>query len=335
MNYQTPFSIAVAALLLSISTARSQDPPMNLVIIQTDEHHFGTLGCYGGEIVGTPNIDWIAEQGVTCTSFYATTPVCSPSRASFISGRYPQKTPVVTNNIPLADSVITFAEVLRRRGYATGFAGKWHAKMPRGWKATDHFDVFQQIGRNPFYKKQPDGSLRHETELIVDRGIEFIENQPKDKPFALNMWFNACHAEDGDRRPGVLRREDPHAHDEALREGGAVRIARSLGTHGEDRDERGQQAEYQRNVDQAQHETRPAVSQPFCLRGCEHEPDCRHHGAQEQQDEDNPGVDAATRLTALADPLAGRHQRWEIGASSHSSLEPNIKICQAFHRCHQ
>ncbi|MDP7206872.1 MAG: sulfatase-like hydrolase/transferase, partial [Pirellulaceae bacterium] len=88
--------------------------------------HFGTLGCYGGKIVGTPHIDSIARQGVTCTAFYAATPVCSPSRASFISGRYPQKTPVVTNNIPLADSVVTFAEVLRRRGYATGFAGKWH-----------------------------------------------------------------------------------------------------------------------------------------------------------------------------------------------------------------
>ena len=49
------------------------------------------------------------------------------------------------------------------------------------------------------YKQQPDGSLRHETELIVDRGIEFLQQQPKDQPFALNMWFNACHAEDGDR----------------------------------------------------------------------------------------------------------------------------------------
>ncbi len=82
-------SLALVTLLLAFSTVRAQDPPLNLVIIQTDEHHFGTLGCYGGTIVGTPNIDWIAEQGVTCTSFYATTPVCSPSRASFISGRYP------------------------------------------------------------------------------------------------------------------------------------------------------------------------------------------------------------------------------------------------------
>lgn len=101
-------------------------PRRNLLIIQTDEHHFSTLGCYGGTIVGTPHIDWIAEQGARCTAFYATTPVCSPSRAAFVSGLYPHKTDVTTNNIPLNDRVVTFAEILRRHGYATGFAGKWH-----------------------------------------------------------------------------------------------------------------------------------------------------------------------------------------------------------------
>ena len=75
--------------------------------------------------------------------------------------------------------------------------------MPRQYKREEHFDEFQAIGRNPFYKKQPDGNLRHETEVIVDRGIQFIQSQPKNKPFALNMWFNACHAEDSDRRPGI------------------------------------------------------------------------------------------------------------------------------------
>ena len=75
--------------------------------------------------------------------------------------------------------------------------------MPAGFRREDHFDEFQAISRNPYYKPQPDGSLRHETELIVDRGIEFVKSQPKDKPFALNLWFNACHAEDGDRRPGI------------------------------------------------------------------------------------------------------------------------------------
>ncbi len=99
---------------------------MNLLIVETDEHHFRTLGCYGGQIVETPNIDWIAKHGAMCTGFYATTPVCSPSRAALVSGQYPQKTAVTANDIPLDDAVVTFAEVLRQNGYATGYAGKWH-----------------------------------------------------------------------------------------------------------------------------------------------------------------------------------------------------------------
>ena len=97
-----------------------------------------------------------------------------------------------------------YSDLLRERGYRTGFYGKWHVKMADpAYRGADHFDEFEAIGRNPYYKKQPDGSLRHETEVIVDRGIAFVKNQPPDKPFALNLWFNACHAEDSDRRPGI------------------------------------------------------------------------------------------------------------------------------------
>ena len=89
-------TFAMFVLCQSISIGKQY----NVLIIQTDEHHFKTLGCYGGKIVKTPNIDWIAKNGAIATSFYATTPVCSPSRASLITGRYPQNTPVTNNNIP-------------------------------------------------------------------------------------------------------------------------------------------------------------------------------------------------------------------------------------------
>ncbi|MCA9246030.1 MAG: sulfatase [Planctomycetales bacterium] len=122
--------VAILFGLVCAGASLAKEQPFNVLIISTDEHHFGTLGCYGGTIVGTPNIDSIARRGALCTSFYATTPVCSPSRAALVSGRYPQKTPVVTNDVPMDDSIVTFAEVLRRRGYATGFAGKWHLDGP-------------------------------------------------------------------------------------------------------------------------------------------------------------------------------------------------------------
>ena len=109
--------LLIVLLLTALGQAFAAAKPYNVLVIQTDEHHFKTLGCYGGKIVSTPNIDWIAKNGAIATSFYATTPVCSPSRAALVSGRYPQATPVTNNNIPLGDDVVTFAEMLRRKGY--------------------------------------------------------------------------------------------------------------------------------------------------------------------------------------------------------------------------
>ena len=131
--------VFLSCLLFCMACQNKTNPRPNLLIIQTDEHNFRTLGCYrktlpserafvwGEDIkVETPNIDYLADNGALCTSFYAATPVCSPSRASFMSGRYPQNTPVVTNNIPMDDKIVTFAELLTRQGYASGYAGKWH-----------------------------------------------------------------------------------------------------------------------------------------------------------------------------------------------------------------
>ena len=126
--------VALSLFMLSPRVFAQAPEPQNLLIIQTDEHHFNTLGCYGGTIVGTPNIDWIANNGALCTSFYATTPVCSPSRASLVSGLYPQKTPVTQNNIPLNDDVITFAEMLRKEGVCDGLRREVASR--RRWQAT-------------------------------------------------------------------------------------------------------------------------------------------------------------------------------------------------------
>ncbi|MCD6355267.1 MAG: sulfatase-like hydrolase/transferase [Prolixibacteraceae bacterium] len=106
----------------------------NLLLIQTDEHNFRTLGCYREQLshdqafvwgeginVETPNIDVLAHNGVLFTKFYAATPVCSPSRGSLVSGMYPQHTGVPVNDVPMRDDVVTFAQVLSENGYQTGF----------------------------------------------------------------------------------------------------------------------------------------------------------------------------------------------------------------------
>ncbi len=130
-------SVAVVPNLVATTKEIRKKP--NLLIIQCDELNFRTIGCYRDTlpdeqafmwgrkmVVDTPHIDSLAAEGTLCTKFYAATPVCSPSRSSFISGRYPQNTGVPKNDLPIEDSIVTFAHLLGDAGYATGYAGKWH-----------------------------------------------------------------------------------------------------------------------------------------------------------------------------------------------------------------
>ena len=110
-------------------------------MIITDEHNLRTIGCYRdvlkGEqkhvwgkdaIVDTPNIDRLAAEGAIFENFYTVAPLCTPSRASFMSGLYPHKTGGSQyNHGRMNDDVVTFAQVLQeQRGYRTGYIGKWH-----------------------------------------------------------------------------------------------------------------------------------------------------------------------------------------------------------------
>ncbi len=199
---------------LGASSLSASERP-NIVFFFADDQTTSTLGCYGNPIVKTPHIDSLARRGVRFENAFVSHSICWVSRTTILTGLVGRSYGTPSNpDQARADAVETlYSDILRDHGYRTGYFGKWHAKMPSGFRREDHFDEFQAIGRNPYYKKQPDGSLRHETELIVDRGIEFVKSQPKDKPFALNMWFNACHAEDGDRRPGIGHFPWPRAVD--------------------------------------------------------------------------------------------------------------------------
>ena len=198
----------------------------NVLVIQTDEHHFNTLGCYGGRIVETPNIDWIAKHGAIATSFYATTPVCSPSRGALISGRYPQNTPVTNNNISLGNHVVTFAEVLRRKGYKTGYAGKWHLDgsgkpqwapsrkfgfddnrymFNRGhWKKFEITSDGPRVAAikrgKPYYGVENADKESFSTDWLANRTIDFI-NTNKAKPFCYMVSFPDPHGPNTVRKP--------------------------------------------------------------------------------------------------------------------------------------
>jgi choline-sulfatase len=198
-------SIVFLCLLVLVIPAGLAAERPNIVFFFTDDQSSDTLGCYGHPLVQTPNLDALAARGTRFENAFVSQSICWVSRTSILTGLTGRSygTPEEPD-LTRADAAETlYSDLLREHGYRTGFYGKWHAKMPKGYSPADHFDEFESIFRNPFYKTQPDGSLIHETDLIVDRGIDFVRQQPKDQPFALNLWFNACHAEDADRRPGL------------------------------------------------------------------------------------------------------------------------------------
>ena len=128
-----------------------------------------------------------------------TTSICAASRASILTGLYESHHQYTFGKKPIQKSQtdISYPIVLKKAGYRTGFIGKWGMKteVPR----EELYDYFEYVFLNPYFKKQKDGSLRHEAELCGDYAIEFIKNQPSNTPFVLQVSFNAVHAEDGDK----------------------------------------------------------------------------------------------------------------------------------------
>jgi len=229
---------AAAMLSCGGAMAKALAGRPNLVIVHTDEHNFRTLGCYrklmtkgqafmwGPTACETPHIDWLAKRGAVATRFYATTPVCSPSRAAFVSGRYPQNTPVVTNNIAMAGDIVTFAEILRRAGYATGYAGKWHIDgsgkpqwgpkrqfgfadnrymFNRGhWKqledTPDGPRVKARQGGKPSYSVAGADEESFTTDFLADKTVDFI-NAHKNEPFCYMVSIPDPHGPNTVRPP--------------------------------------------------------------------------------------------------------------------------------------
>jgi arylsulfatase A-like enzyme len=202
--------------------------PPNVVVVVCDDLGYGDLGCYGADYE-TPNVDGLAESGVRCTDWHSNAPVCSPSRAAYLTGRYPRRAGVPSNvgygrgdHDPglsgLPPSEETFASRLSAAGYATGAVGKWHLGMGEADGPRTHgFDSFfgfrsgcvdyyshtfvwgQGAGVEPYHDLFEDGEeVWHNgeflTDLITDRAVEFVEEHAgEDEPFCLYTAYNAPH----------------------------------------------------------------------------------------------------------------------------------------------
>ena len=160
--------------------------PPNIVVIFTDDQGYGDLGCYGHPTIRTPHIDRLAAEGAKFTSWYAGSPVCSPSRVALLTGCYPKRVGM-QDHVVYPDSVyglhtdeVTLAEVLREAGYATGMFGKWHVGHRPGLLPLDQgFDRWLGVpysnDMSRWHRAEEDG-YAFQLPLIRDR--EVIEWEP-------------------------------------------------------------------------------------------------------------------------------------------------------------
>ena len=129
----TVLFLSFTLLILSCSRPSSKSNPEkpNFVIIFIDDMGYGDIGSFGQKVIKTPNLDRMATEGMKFTSFYASFPLCSPSRVSLLTGCYPTRVSIPRVFFPddiygLNLKEITIAEVLKGQGYATMCIGKWH-----------------------------------------------------------------------------------------------------------------------------------------------------------------------------------------------------------------
>ena len=119
---------ALATSALGCNVFRGKDQPMNVVFIMTDQQPKSTLGCFGNPLNPTPNLDRLARTGMRFSNFYISAFPCSPSRASMLTGLYPQKHGVITNNVILEDKIPSLGFIMQDSGRNTGYFGKSHLK---------------------------------------------------------------------------------------------------------------------------------------------------------------------------------------------------------------
>jgi arylsulfatase A len=206
----------VLAIMTITSSLHARQP--NVILIYTDDQGTVDANCYGATDLITPNMDRLAEQGVRFTQFYSAAPVCSPSRAAVLTGRYPQRAGLANNagsghgaeGMPA--SQVTIAEMMKSAGYATGHVGKWHlgyipTTMPNGQGFDysfghmggcidnySHFFYWQGPNRHDLWRNGTevweDGKFF--PDLMVREATSFIESN-KDRPFFLYWPINTPH----------------------------------------------------------------------------------------------------------------------------------------------
>lgn len=175
--------------------------PRNIVLILSDDHRHDFMGFMeeGPAFLETPNLDRMAMQGAHFRNAFVTTSLCSPSRATILTGQYMHHHRVVDNQRPVADGTRFFPEYLQEAGYTTGFVGKWHMghdhDEPR--KGFNHWVSFKGQGTYFDPELNLNGSRKsfkgYTTDILADQALEWLKTRSDEDPFLLYLSFKAVH----------------------------------------------------------------------------------------------------------------------------------------------
>ncbi len=218
--------VYLCSSVVSLQAARP-----NLIVIMVDDMGYGDAGCYGGTDFPTPHLDRMAREGLTVTDFHSSGPVCSPTRAGLLTGRYQQRAGVSgvvyaafnrNRHHGLQMKEVTFAEVLRDAGYRTGMFGKWHLGYEEQYNPT--YQGFERyvgyVSGNVDFHTHIDGAgvfdwwhqnrktkeKGYTTHLITEHAVQFIKDH-KDEPFCLYVAHEAPHDPYQGPEDGPVRNE--------------------------------------------------------------------------------------------------------------------------------
>ncbi|HEY6503232.1 MAG TPA: sulfatase [Chitinophagaceae bacterium] len=196
------FILVLFMLVATVTIA--QQKPMNIIFILADDHRYDAMG-FMNKIQGlqTPGMDKMAKEGAHIKNAFVSTALCSPSRASILTGQYAHTHTVVDNDAPLPANLKFFPQYMQQNGYQTAFMGKWHmgnsddAPQP----GFDYWLSFrgQGVYNNPIFNingqriQQPEGS--YTTDLLTDHAIDWMKKRNIQRPFFLYLSHKGVHAE--------------------------------------------------------------------------------------------------------------------------------------------
>ena len=192
-NFVSWLGLGACAGVLGTSRAMAAARP-NILYIMTDDHAAHAISAYGSRINQTPNLDRIASGGMRFDHVYATNSICTPSRATILTGMYSHNNGVPVFNA-LPDDKPVVSEMLQKAGYWTAMVGKWHlGANPRGF---DFWEILPGQGAyiDPvLYNAQGSKSYQgHCTDIVTDIALDALANRPADKPFFAMVHHKAPH----------------------------------------------------------------------------------------------------------------------------------------------